>query len=255
MRPDSGGEAKVAALPWGRRAELGRTPASAPLRLSARALDWVKWAALFTMVLDHANKIVFDGGLPWMTWIGRMAYPLFAFLIAYNLEVRGADWRKYAWRLGLAAAVSQPVYFYALAGNLNIFFTLLAGVLVWAAARRLHTSHNPLYFVLMAAVLLPAYYLDYRWFGVLLIGAWAWMVRDRGQPPLRWAAVGVAMLLMNGWFKSSLFALLALGLVWALSRVRFGEVRAVRSRWATFGFYAFYPLHLLALALVGGWRV
>ncbi|MDX2003871.1 MAG: TraX family protein [Meiothermus sp.] len=200
MRPDSRGEAKVAALPWGWRAELGQTPASAPLRLSARALDWLKWAALFTMVIDHANKIVFDGGLPWMTWIGRMAYPLFAFLIAYNLEVRGADWRKYAWRLGLAAAVSQPVYFYALAGNLNIFFTLLAGVLVWAA-------------------------------------------------------VGLAMLFMNGLLKSSLFALLALGLVWALSRVRFGEARTVRSRWATFGFYAFYPLHLLALALVGGWRV
>ena len=45
----------------------------------------LKWLALVLMVLDHVNKYLYHSALPWVFPIARLSFPLFAFVLAYNL--------------------------------------------------------------------------------------------------------------------------------------------------------------------------
>ena len=45
----------------------------------------LKWLALALMVLDHVNKYLYNDALPWVFPIARISFPLFGFVLAYNL--------------------------------------------------------------------------------------------------------------------------------------------------------------------------
>ena len=45
----------------------------------------LKWLALALMVLDHINKYLCNDALPWVFQIARLSFPLFGFVLAYNL--------------------------------------------------------------------------------------------------------------------------------------------------------------------------
>ena len=45
----------------------------------------LKWLALALMVLDHVNKYLCNDALPWVFPIARLSFPLFGFVLAYNL--------------------------------------------------------------------------------------------------------------------------------------------------------------------------
>ncbi|MDR0937501.1 MAG: conjugal transfer protein TraX [Oscillospiraceae bacterium] len=93
----------------------------------------LKLIAIVSMLIDHTAKIVFSsqttllllfpGQLAltyWiiqvMTWIGRIAFVLFAFMIAEgSLKTRNLP--KYVLRLAVFALISQPFYYLAFAGG------------------------------------------------------------------------------------------------------------------------------------------
>ena len=45
----------------------------------------LKWLALALMVLDHINKYLYHSALPCVFPIARLSFPLFGFVLAYNL--------------------------------------------------------------------------------------------------------------------------------------------------------------------------
>ena len=45
----------------------------------------LKWLALALMVLDHVNQYLCHSALPWVFPIARLSFPLFGFVLAYNL--------------------------------------------------------------------------------------------------------------------------------------------------------------------------
>ena len=49
----------------------------------------LKWLALALMVLDHVNKYLYHSALPWVFPIARISFPLFGFVLAYNLARPG----------------------------------------------------------------------------------------------------------------------------------------------------------------------
>ena len=53
------------------------------------------------MTGDHVAKVVFDGYVPVVSELGRIAFPLFALVMACNLAQPGADLRKSMRRLAL----------------------------------------------------------------------------------------------------------------------------------------------------------
>ena len=98
---------------------------------------WIKIIALLTMTIDHIGFLLPDGPLS-LTFriIGRIAFPLFAFMIAEG-AIHTKSFSKYALRLGImASAISLALILNEIIGidpslreDGNIFIDLLLGAL------------------------------------------------------------------------------------------------------------------------------
>jgi hypothetical protein len=112
--------------------------ASALQRPSSGAVEAMKLVGFAAMVCDHANKIDFNDMIAWPTVIGRLAFPLFAFILAVNLRRHSHDRQRYFTRLILWGMVAQPIYHWAAGRNdLNILFTLAIGLQLVLAVEEL----------------------------------------------------------------------------------------------------------------------
>ena len=60
-----------------------------PVLLVDGTAEALKWLALILMVLDHANQYLCNSALPWVFPIARLSFPLFGFVLAYNLARPG----------------------------------------------------------------------------------------------------------------------------------------------------------------------
>lgn len=219
--------------------------------------------AIFLMLLDHLwAKLIPDNF--WMTYLGRLAFPIFAFQISEGF-FHTADRKRYAKRLLLFALLSEVPFdlmygstvFYPF--HQNVMFTLLLGLLAVSAidrARQTRTAGAALRaaLVLLGTLLLAAVgMVDYGWRGVLTVVAFYAL---RGFP-CAWLAQIAAMVLLNivgfrglllpvlGWeIPAQGFAVFALLPIWLYNGRRGRENRALQ-----YGFYAFYPVHMLILSL------
>lgn len=70
--------------------------------------DLIKLLACIFMFIDHAGKMLFPQ-IPQMRLIGRLAFPMFAYGIAVG-AVYTRDPLKYLSRIALLAIISQPLY-------------------------------------------------------------------------------------------------------------------------------------------------
>ena len=61
-----------------------------PLHVPDGTVEALKWIALALMTGDHVNKYLFNGTLPFLFEAGRLALPLFVFVLGYNLARPGA---------------------------------------------------------------------------------------------------------------------------------------------------------------------
>ena len=59
------------------------------MSLADGTAEALKWLAVALMVLDHVNKYLYHSALPWVFPIARISFPLFAFVLAYNLARPG----------------------------------------------------------------------------------------------------------------------------------------------------------------------
>ncbi|AYZ72500.1 TPA: conjugal transfer protein [Stenotrophomonas maltophilia] len=202
--------------------------------LSSGARELLKWIALLAMTGDHVAKVVFGGYVPVVSELGRIAFPLFALVMACNLAQPGADLRKSMRRLALWGVIAQPLHALAFGSwlPLNILLTFaFAAVAVHALA-----NNRPVQ-LLLAAGVLPMF-VDYQWAGVgCVLLAWiafrhrAWWLLLVGLAAVCWAN-------HNGW------ALLAVPVVLLATRVPW---QLPRWRWM---FYGYYVGHLAVLALI-----
>lgn len=92
----------------------------------------LKIIACITMFLDHIGYVIY-GKLSWFNYIGRIAFPIFAFQISEGY-VHTKNLKKYFFRLLIFAFVSQIPFMlfsssFSNSISLNIFFTLFLGLL------------------------------------------------------------------------------------------------------------------------------
>lgn len=212
-----------------------------PLALSSGGVEALKWVALLAMVADHVNAVFYARELgTWATATGRVAMPLFAIVLGYNLARLGADRAACLRRLLLFGALALPAhaYLFAQAGGwwpLNIMatFAVAVGVLVLQERGQGMAA--------LALFLLGGAFAEYWWPGVVLVLAVCVYAR---RPGTREAVAVVASLLALCAVNGNAWALLALPLVVAASAA---ELRVPRLRWV---FWWFYPVHLATLAAV-----
>ncbi len=207
----------------------------------------VRWVAIVTMVVDHVGAILLDpsDALP-LRAIGRVAWPLFAFLLAYNVARRGVKPRRYLVPLLAWCAVSLLPHYLAFDRFvINILGTLFLGAftLVLLTNRQHLMARAPLALPLgLVGVMIAATRVEYGAAGVALVVAWWWALTAR--TPLAWAVAAFVVALQNYDWVVWPAALLAVPVPFAVARLPVGLPRSGRLPWL------FYPLHLAVLAVL-----
>lgn len=219
----------------------------------------LKLIAVCTMFIDHMGDTLFPGVM-WLRCIGRVAFPIFCFLIAEGC-VHTHDRKKYALRLFVFAVLSE-IPFNLMTGRAvwnpydqNVLWTLLAGAAVcWSIDGALKRRTAPA-FVLTGAAMVAAFWLlevfctDYGGWGMLLVAMFYGVRRAPYGQAAKMAAqaVGLAFFCIGvmGGVTIELWALTALVPIWLYNGQRGFSHKAVQ-----YGFYAFYPLHILILSLI-----
>ena len=202
--------------------------------MTSSAREVLKWLAVVLMTCDHIAKVIYGRYVPGLSEAGRVAFPLFALVMAYNLAQPGADAVKSVRRLGMWGLIAQPVHAlafgYWLPLNILLTFALCAAAIYAAGQRRW-------VILAFAAVVLQAF-VDYQWAGVGFV-LLAWLAFHRQQ---YWLLVPALAAIC--WFNANLWALAAIPVALSLSRVAWP---VPRGRWA---FYGYYVGHLACLGLV-----
>lgn len=224
-------------------------PEPLPL-LSGSAL---KIIAVVSMVIDHYAYYLMDGNTmayEVMRCFGRIAFPVFAFLVAEGFA-HTRNRMRYFLSLLLFAVISEvPWYLLNGAdGTHNVMFTLALGVAALAAFERLR-EHRILccLFILLTAWLATRLGTDYEWRGVLLIvvSYLFGIIRNMNKPIIlrRMMQLLFAFPLMMHY--GIIGALLACAVVFLYDGTR----GFIHGNVAKYGFYAFYPIHLITILII-----
>lgn len=223
------------------------------------------------MLLDHLWGTIVPGN-DWMTCIGRLAFPIFAFMIAEGY-MRTSNVKKYAKRMFIFALITEIPFNLAFGGNLlypfhqNVLFTFLIAIGLIHLNEKARKNGKIVLRVLTAigTVILGSFIglitmVDYHHAGVLTVLVF-YFFRERkwwgylGQFICLWY---INMEMLGGFgYEVELFgqlvflsrqgfALLALIPIWLYRGKRGHHSKAFQ-----YFCYAFYPGHLLILAILG----
>ncbi|MCW4015947.1 MAG: conjugal transfer protein TraX [Candidatus Bathyarchaeota archaeon] len=210
--------------------------------------ELLKWVAIITMTVDHVGAVLYPD-FEVLRWIGRLSFPLFAYLLVLGME-NTRNIRKYFTRLFVFALISQVPFFlavdYAPFESFNIFFTLSFGLLFVY----LFNQGSVIAFVpLLVSLALP---FDYGVYGLATIGC-MYMLRKNTN-------FGVTFLfLLNALFlvawNTQFLSLFALPLILlhnngSLTRTTNFSADFKMPAWRKYFFYVYYPLHLFLLYLL-----
>jgi hypothetical protein len=131
----------------------------------------LKILACISMLIDHIGAVLFPE-VKVFRIIGRLAFPIFVFLIAEGYR-RTKDITDYMGRLLVFALISQLAFNAAFLGSafkpnslyLNVFFTLVMGLY----ALYLYDKHKNIAHIIFIALVCELLNTDYGAFGVLLV--------------------------------------------------------------------------------------
>ena len=176
-----------------------------------------------------------------MNSIGRIAFPIFAFLITEGF-VHTHDRRKYGLRLLAFAFISEIPLNLAKSGEFlyprqNVFFTLLLGYLGLCMIEYFRNDRKKmagaLGLLFLASLLLRADYGSFGFGFIILL----YMLRERKFI----MAVTACCVLPSRWIGGAGFIPILM---------YNGKRGFLKGKWTKYAFYIFYPLHLLILYLI-----
>lgn len=133
----------------------------------------LKIIACLTMIIDHLGYLVFKGKFSLFNFIGRIAFPIFAFQISEGYS-NTKNLKKYILRLLIFAIISQYPFwlFHGLISSefsLNIFFTLLLGLICIIIYDKTKYKLLSLLICLLLAYIGEITHCDYGFYGVFII--------------------------------------------------------------------------------------
>lgn len=220
---------------------------NASIRLSGSTL---KVIAVLSMVTDHCVYYLMEHGTllyEVMRCFGRIAFPVFAFLIAEGFLHTRNRMKYFLQLLGFAVVSEVPWYLLNGAdGSHNVLFTLALGVIALSAMEALKKNG-----ILCGAVILSIAYfaswlgVDYEWRGILMMVVFYLFGNvNPSFPSGRKAQLFCAFPLMMHY--GIIGALLACGVIACYDGTR----GFIHGKVAKYGFYAFYPVHLYIIAVM-----
>lgn len=206
--------------------------------------------AVLAMIADHVGLIFFPEVLV-LRIIGRLALPIFAFLIAEGYS-KTHDVKKYLLRLGIFALISHIPHTFALqsAGienpSLNIFFTLFVGLLAIIAIEKCRSLVLKIIFVTSLLLIAEVGMFDYGAYGVLLIVGFSFLSS--------YYYLGISTIVISTLMYTTLRYNTTMGLLQPLSLLALFPILSYKNylgiRISKWWFYWFYPVHLFILGLI-----
>ena len=221
-----------------------------PPVLSGSAL---KVIAVLSMVADHSAYYFLEEttvAYGVMRCFGRIAFPVFALLVAEGYAYTRNRMRYFLSLLAFAAISEVPWYLLNGAdGTHNVMFTLAFGVAAMAAFDRLK-GHKTVAFatVLLAATASAILGLDYGWRGILMIFLFhlfgsLYNCQWSNSQSVRLLQLAFTFPFMAHYGITG--TLLACSIIFLYDGTR----GFIKGNLAKYGFYSFYPLHLIIIKL------
>ena len=132
----------------------------------------LKIIAIITMFIDHLGYAIY-GKFSYFNYIGRLAFPIFAFGISEGY-IHTKSKKNYLIRLFIFALASQVPFMlfrsmFTSSFALNIFFTLLIGLIAIIGYEQCKNKYVGLLLVVCLALTADALKTDYGYFGILMI--------------------------------------------------------------------------------------
>ncbi len=226
--------------------------------------------AMALMLCDHMWATIVPGH-QWLTWVGRLAYPIFAFLIVEGY-FHTKDLKKYMQRLLIFAILSEiPFNLMYTASwiypfHQNVLWTFLLAIFCLKNIDKIRAKCKPWLAILLSALIVGLFMLlaqltmtDYYGYGVLTVVVFycfrgnGWMQRLgqlAGLLYINWHLIKgmtIPVTLFGNVFEipQQGIAVLALVPIWF-----YKGRQGYHSKASQYLFYAFYPVHLLVLGLL-----
>lgn len=228
----------------------------------------LKLLAMALMLCDHMWATVIPGN-NWLTAVGRLAFPIFAYQVAEGFFLTH-DRKKYLGRMFIFALISEipfDLLYYSsvvFPFHQNVMFTFCLAILLMMALERAK-SKGPIVFSLAAVACVALGMLlgqlamvDYYGSGVVTVlvfylcrgRTWGWLGQLAGLVWLNCYLLGgmlIPVTLLGHTIEISEqgLAVLALIPIWLYNGKQGPHSRAIQ-----YACYAFYPAHMLVLALM-----
>lgn len=212
----------------------------------------LKIIALITMLFDHIGYIIFHR-FSFMNYIGRLSFPLFAFMITEGFT-HTKNLRKYFYRLLIFAVISQIPYMLFVSNfsnvfTLNILFTLTLGLLAITVYDKSKHKLLGLLFVIICAI--SAYFLhfDYGWFGIAIIFIF-YIFKDKKLYMNLFFIIATFTNYFYNYITTLRIEYLFIILFCTLSLIPINLYNEKKGKNIKYFLYIFYPLHLVVLYLL-----
>lgn len=228
----------------------------------------LKIIAMILMLLDHLWGTIIPGN-QWMTLIGRMAFPIFAFLIVEGF-FHTSDLKKYMKRLFIFGLISEIPFNLIYTGSIifpfhqNVMFTLLLGLLIINEIDKLKNTKEikkkiiPILKIFLFLLISIIGFVDYGVTGVLTIVVFYLF---RGFK-LAWIGQLISLILLyivffegqsvilNIFNHEYFLPLQSIGILSLIFIWLYNGEKGKNNKLIKYLFYSFYPVHMLVIYLI-----
>lgn len=216
--------------------------------------------AMIFMLCDHMWATILD--YEWLTCIGRIAFPIFAFLITEGY-IHTSNINKYIKRMVIFAIITEipfnlmvsasPIYPF----HQNVLWTFVISLLTlkYLNFDDVKNSFKSILIILLAIIIATVTMCDYFGAGVMMVVGFYIFRKSKLLQLLM--MIYVNMILLQGYsypidiagytyyFPQQGFAILSLIFIWL-----YNGKQGYHAKWFKIFCYAFYPLHMLILYLL-----
>ncbi len=217
-----------------------------PIKIASGTIEAVKWLALLSMTIDHINRFFFNVRIYPAYCAGRLAMPLFAFILAYNFArpeaLTNGLHSKVLLRLFLFGLLATPGYMamrhLSQPYPLNIMFMLGVAVAIFYYLEKESEAERLIAFFVF---LIGGFFVEYDWVGIFFcFAAWSYCKKPSSLALIGWL---IAYLLLD-FINNNHWALLSIPIIYLATKV---DLKIPRIPYL---FYIYYPLHLSILYLL-----
>lgn len=216
--------------------------------------------AMIFMLCDHMWATILD--YEWLTCIGRIAFPIFAFLITEGY-IHTSNINKYIKRMMIFAIITEipfnlmvsasPIYPF----HQNVLWTFVISLLTLKYLNFDNTKNifKSILIIILAIIIATITMCDYFGAGVMMVVGFYIFRKSKLLQLLM--MIYVNMILIQGYsypidiagytyyFPQQGFALLSLIFIWL-----YNGKQGYHAKWFKIFCYAFYPLHMLILYIL-----